>query len=160
MFILEVKEIFVSALNDMNAESMSNLIFSADLLSRFEHEKVHGVEWGSRDDQGLRRLILAVLEDAIACIQTDLFKPSRRHEKLSQEAEEWIYSNDDGVFSFTNVCETLGFDAEALKKGLERWKAKQIVAKVEERKRLILSKGKCLGKKKTAALGLDPLLGI
>jgi hypothetical protein len=128
MFTREVKETFVSALNDMNTESMSNLIFPVDPVSRFEHEKVHGVERGSQNDETLRRLMLAVLEDGIACIQASLFKPSCRNKKLSQEAEEWIYAIDDGVFSFTNICETLGFSPQALRKRLERWKTKQIAA--------------------------------
>ena len=61
--------------------------------------------------------MLAVLEDAIACIQAGLFKPSCRNEKLFQEAEEWINAIDDGVFSFTNVCETLGFRPAGAQKG-------------------------------------------
>ena len=60
------------------------------------------------------------LEDAIACYQGCFFKPSRAKENLFREAEEWINSNDDGIFSFNNVCETLGFDPKALRDGLER----------------------------------------
>lgn len=116
-------------------------LFSPDPVSRFQHEKVHGVQATSADDQALRALMLAVLEDAIACFEST-------KANLIQEAEEWINSNDDGIFSFNNVCETLGLDPEALRKGLKRWKAKQIGAPLEERSRLILSKGK-RGKKKT-----------
>ncbi len=130
---------------------LAQLIFSPDPLSRFQHEKVHGIQRGSSDDQALRDLMLAVLEDGIACFQSYFFKPSRTNEKLLQEAEEWIYSKDEGVFSFNTICETLGLDPARLRKGLEQWKAKQISAPLEARKRLVLSKGKCAGKNIEAA---------
>ena len=160
MFTLEVKETFVSALNDMDTESIGNLIFSSDPVSRFLHEEVHGVERGSRNDQPVTRLMLAVLKDAIGCIQAGLSKPSYRNKKLFREAEEWISSNDEGILSFNNICEAVGFDPQALRKRLARWKAKQIMARAEERKRLILNKGKCEGKKKMSAQGssLSPRL--
>ena len=129
----------------------AHLVFSPDPLMRFQHEKVHGVRSGSADDKALRALMLAVLEDGIACFQGYFFKPSRTHEKLFQEAEEWINSNDDEVFSFNNICETLGLDPERLRKGLEQWMAKQIGVPTHERKRLIVSKGKRGGKKRKAA---------
>ena len=134
-----------------DVDSLSRLIFAPDPLLRFQHEKIHGVQSGSADDQALRALMLAVLEDAIACFQGHFFKPSRTSERLFQEAEEWINSEDEGVFSFNNVCETLGLDPERLRKGLAQWKAKQTGIPWEDRKRLILSKGKRPGKKRKAA---------
>jgi len=131
--------------------NLSQLIFSPDLASYFQYEKVHGKKESQADDQALRALMLALLEDAIACFQGRFFKPSRTNDKLFQEAEEWINSEDEGVFSFNNVCETLGLHPENLRKGLEQWKAKQIRAPLEARKRLILSKGKCAGKNIEAA---------
>ena len=127
----------------------AHLIFSPDPLSRFQHEKVHGVQRGDADHQALKALMLAVLEDGIACFQGYFFKPSRKREIMFQEAEEWINSNDDEIFSFNNVCETLGLDPKNLRKGLEQWRAKQMGVPPEERKRLILSKGKRAGKKRT-----------
>lgn len=130
---------------------LAHLIFSPDPLSRFQYEKVHGVKQQQPDQEALRALMLAVLEDGIACFQGRFFKPSRTNDKLFQEAEEWIYSEDEGVFSFNTICETLGLDPARLRKGLEQWKAKQIRAPLEARKRLILSKGKCAGKNIEAA---------
>jgi len=131
--------------------NLSQLIFSPDLASYFQYEKVHGKKESQADDQALRALMLALLEDAIACFQGRFFKPSRTNDKLFQEAEEWISSKDEGVFSFNTICETLGLDPGRLRKGLEQWKAKQIRAPLEARKRLILSKGKCAGKNIEAA---------
>ncbi|MBI2989360.1 MAG: hypothetical protein HYY45_21585 [Deltaproteobacteria bacterium] len=121
--------------------NLSQLIFSPDPLSRFQHEKVYGAQRGSADDRAVRELMLAVLEDAIACFEST-------NANLVQEAEEWINSDDDEVFSFNNVCESLGLDPDRLRKGLLRWKAQQMGVPLEERSRLILSKGK-RGKKKT-----------
>lgn len=130
---------------------LAHLIFSPDPIACLQHEKVYGAQKGSLDDQPLRALMLAVLEDAIACYQGYFFMPSRTNENLFLEAEEWINSNDAGVFSFNNICETLGLDPERLRKGLLRWKTKQTGVPSEERKRLILSKGKSRGKKGKAA---------
>lgn len=130
--------------------SFTRYIFSPDPVSRFQHEKVHGVQKGSVDDQALRALMLAVLQDGIACFQGYFFQPSRTNERLFHEAEKWIHSNDDGIFSFNNVCETLGLDPENLRKGLENWKTRQKAARHEERKRLISNKGKCARNKKAA----------
>ena len=127
----------------------AHLIFSPDPLSSFQHEKVHGVRSSSTNDQALRALMLALLEDAIACFQGRFFKPSRTNEKLFVEAEEWIGSSDDGIFSFNNVCETLGLHPGRLRKGLEQWKAKQLGSPLAERKRILLNKGKLARKKRT-----------
>src|SRR3990167_7301236 len=121
----------------------AHLVFSPDPLSRFQHEKVHWAKQGQAYDQALRALMLAVLEDGIACFQGYFFKPSRTNEKLFLEAEEWISSNDDDVFSFNNVCENLGFDPDALRKRLQQWKAKQMETPFQKRERLIFNKGKC-----------------
>ena len=138
-------------------ENVSQLIFSPDPISRFQYEKVHGKKESQAGDQALRALMLALLEDAIACFQGRFFKPSRTNDKLFQEAEEWIHSNDDDVFSFNNICETLGLHPGQLRKGLERWKAKQVRVPIEERKRLIVSKGKS-GRKKIMTQGSTPVV--
>ena len=141
----------LSVFNGSEIDRFAQRIFSPDPLSRFQHEKVHGVQSGLSDDQALRDLMLAVLEDGIACFQGHFYKPSRTNEMLFKDAEEWIKSEDEGVFSLNTICETLGLDPGRLRKGLEQWKAKQIGVPPEERKRLVLNKGKCAGKNIAAA---------
>lgn len=135
--------------NDMN--SFTRHIFSPDPVARFQYEKVHGVKQQQADQEALRALMLAVLEDGIACFQGYYFQPSRTNEKFFREAEEWIWSEDESVFSFNTICEALGLDPGRLRKGLEQWKAKQTAIPWKERKRLILSKGKRAGNKRKAA---------
>ena len=114
--------------------SLNRDFFSPDPISRFQYEKVHEAKKGSAEHQAERDLMLAVLEDGIACFQGYFSKPSRTNEKLLLEAEEWTSSNDDEVFSFNNVCETLGLNPSRLRKGLERWKERQITVVSEWRK--------------------------
>jgi hypothetical protein len=52
-----------------------------------------------------RRLMAAVLRDAIDCYITDCFNVKRNKKRSYREAEEWFFSGDDhGVFSLYNVC--------------------------------------------------------
>jgi hypothetical protein len=71
---------------------------------------------------GERRLIIAVLEDAINCFQKNLFATDNRGRRLFQEAEEWLMSVDRELpFAFENICEFLSLDAGYIRKGLRRW---------------------------------------
>ena len=79
-------------------------LFAPDPLSRFQYESAHGVKDNLRGQQSLNSLMLAVLENGLACFQSCVFQPSATNEALSQEAGEWIASEDDEVFSFNNVC--------------------------------------------------------
>ncbi len=74
-----------------------------------------------------KRLMLAVLEDAIACFQKYLFSRDGRGRTLFREAEEWIVEEgSDWLFSFENICEVLGFDPQYVRQGLLRWKQKRM----------------------------------
>lgn len=70
-----------------------------------------------------KRLMLAVLEDAIACFQKYLSARDTKGKTIFRDAEEWILEAEkDWLFSFDNVCEVLGFDPQYVRKGLMRWK--------------------------------------
>lgn len=54
-------------------------------------------------------LMGAVLQDAINCFQRSAVSDKRRAQRLAREAEEWFFTGeDDYVFSFVNICATLG----------------------------------------------------
>jgi len=73
-----------------------------------------------------KRLMLAVLEDAIRYYQDNLFSRNGKRKRIFNETEEWIVTQDgDGVFSFDHVCETLGLSPAYLRRGLLRWKQRQ-----------------------------------
>jgi hypothetical protein len=70
-----------------------------------------------------KKLMLAVLEDAIACFQKYHSARDGKGKVLFQDAEDWIMDeNGDWPFSFANVCETLGFDPAYLRQGMKTWK--------------------------------------
>lgn len=74
-----------------------------------------------------KKLMLAVLEDAIACFQKYVFVREGKGKILFQEAEDWIWDrNNDWLFSFANVCETLGFNPAYLRQGLAQWRAQKM----------------------------------
>jgi hypothetical protein len=74
-----------------------------------------------------RRLMVAVLTDAIECFQKNLSASNSRRRRLFIEAEMWIRSEDiTWPFSFRNICDILGVDADALRERTEAWKQHQL----------------------------------
>lgn len=74
-----------------------------------------------------QRLMLAVLEDAIACFQKNLSARNNKGKTLFRETEEWIVEKDSGwIFSFESICEGLGLDPQYVRQGLMRWKEKEL----------------------------------
>ena len=73
-----------------------------------------------------KRLMLAVLEDAIRYYQDNWFSRNSKRKRIFDETEEWIFTPDsDWVFSFDHVCETLGLSPAYLRRGLLRWKQRK-----------------------------------
>ena len=70
-----------------------------------------------------KRLILALLEDAINCYQDHMNSRSSKKKRLFEETEQWILeAGGDWIFSFDSVCETLGLNPAYVRQGLLRWK--------------------------------------
>jgi len=70
-----------------------------------------------------KKLMLAILEDAIDCFQKYIFARDGRGKGIFREAEDWILEeNGDRLFSFENICEVLGFNPSYVRQGLLRWK--------------------------------------
>ncbi len=75
-----------------------------------------------------KKLMLAVLEDAIACFQKYVLARDGKGRALFREAEDWVQEkNGDWLFSFANICETLGFDPSYLREGISRWKESRLL---------------------------------
>jgi len=65
---------------------------------------------------GERRLLLAVLEDGIRTLLKHARATHGRALNLRREAFTWLTASPDAdVFSFTNICETLGIDSDRLR---------------------------------------------
>jgi hypothetical protein len=75
----------------------------------------------------IKRLMLAVLEDAMRCYQSYASSRNRAQRRLFVEAEGWLMDRKaDGPFAFATVCETLGIDPSCLREGLRRWRLQQL----------------------------------
>lgn len=72
-----------------------------------------------------RRLMVAILEDAVSCLSTDLRQCNPRQKKQYHEAKYWVTTDEESewIFSFKNICEVLGLDPGYLRRGLIRPKA-------------------------------------
>ena len=73
----------------------------------------------TRQLEGEKRLMIAVLKDAVECL--DKYRESRNSagQCQYQSAIEWVEDTDtDWLFSFTNICDLLGFDPEYLREVL------------------------------------------
>ncbi len=71
---------------------------------------------------GERRLIVAIVEDAVNCFQKHLFARDNRGRRLFREAERWMMSTDRSLpFAFENICEFLSLEADYIRRALRRW---------------------------------------
>jgi hypothetical protein len=75
----------------------------------------------------IKRLMLAVLEDAMRCYQTYASSRNAAQRRLFVDAERWLMDRRaGGVFAFETVCETLGIEPSCLRAGLRRWRLQQL----------------------------------
>ena len=76
----------------------------------------------------VKRLMMAVLEDALRCFQNHSNAKAGPRKRLFTEAEQWLCGQTgDGPFSFDTVCETLGIEPTFLRGGLKQWRDQQLV---------------------------------
>jgi len=75
----------------------------------------------------IRRLMVAVLTNAVGCFQRYLGAQGRSRARLFEEAEEWLFrAGGDGLFSFENVCDALEIDMNRLRRSLLNWHARKL----------------------------------
>jgi hypothetical protein len=75
------------------------------------------------DLTGERRLMFAVVEDAVDVYRKHAAAGNPLHRRLFAEAEAWIESDDrTWLYAFETICDHLGLDADCLRQGLRRWK--------------------------------------
>ncbi len=72
--------------------------------------------------EGEKALMLAILEDAIEGFHKYREARNEKEKRLYQDAEQWILGKDDDwLFSFENICETLGLDPSYLRRTILSW---------------------------------------
>src|ERR1700757_5005066 len=71
----------------------------------------------------VKRLMLAVLTDAVHCYQVGCDAEKTSRIRAFREAEEWLFSAKGyGLFSFENVCCALDITPNYLRQTLHRWR--------------------------------------
>lgn len=66
-----------------------------------------------------RRLLVAVLEDALHVLQTRAGRHDSRARLLCAEVLEWVArDHDGGLYSFRSICDHLGLDAAYWRRGV------------------------------------------
>jgi hypothetical protein len=109
-------------MNDLfiqDIDGRPNVLFQSDELAAHEYLKTFE---RVRPLQPERRLMLAVLEDAVMCFQRYLRANGGKEKKLHEDAASWIFDRDDNrAFSFESICEICGLDPDYLRMGLLKW---------------------------------------
>ena len=74
---------------------------------------------------GERRLMIAVLEDALDVYRKQLVAHDARGRQLFLEAEQWLEDREaNDLFSFENICDVLDLNAEYIRRGLKSLQAR------------------------------------
>lgn len=73
---------------------------------------------GETDFQPEKKLLLAVLADAVKCMRET--RPSSKQQKLAEAAREWVLSNNNRAypFCFQDVCRALDWDPQRARNSL------------------------------------------
>ena len=78
----------------------------------------------SKSLQGERRLMLAVLGDAVDCYRRGRRASDPATRLLFDEARAWLESTDRrATFSFESICDVLDIDPDYLRRGLRQQRA-------------------------------------
>jgi hypothetical protein len=73
--------------------------------------------------EGERRLMMAILEDAVDVYRKQIGARDPRGRQLFRDAEEWIQDTErTWLFSFENICDVLEIDADYIRRGLRQWR--------------------------------------
>jgi hypothetical protein len=121
----------------MNATAQRTVTSSRGVGLELEPEVVlpsqfHGRGGLDASLQPEKRLMLAVLEDAVGTFQKYVWSRDRAGQRLLAEVEEWFNSDDvDWPYSFVNISHSLGLDVGYMRDGLRRWKQQQLDARVD-----------------------------
>jgi hypothetical protein len=99
--------------------------------SAFEQESILPSQFfeGRNNNEVLepvKRLMLAVLTDAVRCYQLGSAAQKISCRRAFREAEEWLFrTKADGPFSFERVCCALDIAPDYLRHMLHRWQAQR-----------------------------------
>src|SRR5260221_3770632 len=103
----------------MMEESAQTQIMIPDILMPVQY--YHGMRRDNPETQAIKRLMYAVLADAVRCFQTYADAQSGAGRLMFGETEWWILDrNRDRPFAFEAICEALGIERDCLRNGVAR----------------------------------------
>ncbi|HEX9444531.1 MAG TPA: hypothetical protein VGA73_10440 [Candidatus Binatia bacterium] len=98
-----------------------------------------------------KTLMMAVMEDAIGCVQKYARSRNPKSAQMFRDAEEWILEKDsEWLFSFDQICSSLGWNPSYVRRGLIEEMARLAAARGQPKNRLDgggASKKGCKGKR-------------
>lgn len=109
--------------NWLTSNEATLLLFQPDVL--LASEFFEGARRERKTDP-TRRLMLAILEDAVNCLQHYASASSERGRTLFHDARAWIMDrHNHWIFSFESVCELLELNPDYIREGLRRWEERR-----------------------------------
>jgi hypothetical protein len=93
----------------------------------FLPSQFYGTGGLSRKLEGEKRLMIAILKDAVECLEK--YRGTRNSAGRShyENAIEWVKDTDtEWLFSFTNICDLLGFDPDYMREVLMKRENKYV----------------------------------
>ena len=107
-------------MRDLEESSLAQLAIP-DVLTPVQY--YDGVRTQHPETNAMKRLMLAVLEDALRCLQTYAEGRNLVHRKAFAEAETWILDRKaQGPFAFEAICDVLEIKPNRLRNGIRQWR--------------------------------------
>lgn len=101
-------------------------LFGPDTVARDQYFDIHKTNQNLEPE---KKLMMAVLEDAVACFQDNIAATDPEKKVLYDDALVWfVNTNNDWLFSFDNVCDALGLTPSYVRRGLLAWKDEYLVS--------------------------------
>jgi hypothetical protein len=80
-----------------------------------------------KTDEPIKKLMFALLIDAVRCFQTCLGAKTGSRAKLFAEAQSWLFSKDENApLSLDTVCHALDINTDYLRHALSEWRRNQL----------------------------------
>ena len=91
------------------------------MSNQLAQELTPAIETPARPETDKRRLMLAVLEEALTTFQRGLVSDVAERRKHACEVEAWAASDAvDWPFAFENVCDCLGIDPDYVRRRMSK----------------------------------------
>jgi len=98
--------------------------YSANTQLLLVEQAVYGGQRAALRWSSEYRLLLAVLQDAVACWFRYCRAHGGRERRMFQEIYNWFWDKErDWLYAFESICEHLDLDPDAIRRGLVRWQA-------------------------------------